>query len=408
MEQSERRRYRYTFTEQKGICVRIARYLFQHKFALLMVVAIFVLQAICDLALPAYTSDIVDVGIQQSGIPDAVPEELSPATHDALAAQLAGDDAALFDASYAFEGSRYVYRHLGKMARETLSDALVEPLIRISGGVPADEPDSASAWAQDAHTELYAMWQSNTPTTISLAGAKVAAIKARTYTGKAIKPAVTVTLSGKTLKKGTDYTVAYKNNTNAGTATVTIKGKGDYTGTVTASFKINPASLAKAKVAAIQARTYTGKAIKSAVTVTLSGKTLKKGADYTVAYKNNKAIGKASVTIKGKGNYTASVSKTFAINPKAVSLASLTAGKGQLTVKWKKGTGGAGYQLEYSLKKSFVSSTKVKIAKAATVSRVLKNLKAGKTYYVRIRGYKLVGGKAYVSPWSKALSKKVK
>ena len=140
MEQSERRRYRYTFTEQKGICVRIARYLFQHKFALLMVVAMFVLQAICDLALPAYTSDIVDVGIQQSGIPDAVPEELSPATHDALAAQLAGDDAALFDASYAFEGSRYVYRHLGKMARETLSDALVEPLIRISGGVPADEP----------------------------------------------------------------------------------------------------------------------------------------------------------------------------------------------------------------------------------------------------------------------------
>ena len=140
MEQSERRRYRYTFTEQKGICVRIARYLFQHKFALLMVVAMFALQAICDLALPAYTSDIVDVGIQQSGIPDAVPEELSPATHDALAAQLAGDDAALFDASYAFEGSRYVYRHLGKMARETLSDALVEPLIRISGGVPADEP----------------------------------------------------------------------------------------------------------------------------------------------------------------------------------------------------------------------------------------------------------------------------
>ena len=195
------------------------------------------------------------------------------------------------------------------------------------------KPENASAWAQNAHTELYAVWQSNTPTTISLAGAKVAAIKARTYTGKAIKPAVTVTLSGKTLKKG---------------------------------------------------------------------------ADYTVAYKNNKAIGKASVTIKGKGNYTASVSKTFAINPKAVSLASLTAGKGQLTVKWKKGTGGAGYQLEYSLKKSLASSTKVKIAKAATVSRVLKNLKAGKTYYVRIRGYKLVGGKAYVSPWSKALSKKVK
>lgn len=194
-------------------------------------------------------------------------------------------------------------------------------------------PDSASAWAQEAHTELYAVWQSNTPTTISLAKAKVPAIKARTYTGKAIKPAVTVTLSGKTLKKG---------------------------------------------------------------------------ADYTVAYKNNKAIGKASVTIKGKGNYTASVSKTFAINPKAVSLASLTAGKGKLTVKWKKGTGGAGYQLQYGLKKNFKSAITVKITKTATVSRVLKKLKSGKTYHVRIRSYKLVGGKAYVSAWSKALSKKLK
>lgn len=270
------------------------------------------------------------------------------------------------------------------------------------------KPDSASAWAQDAHTELYAVWQSNTPTTISLAKAKVAAIKARTYTGKAIKPAVTVTLSGKTLKNGTDYTVAYRDNTNVGTATVTITGKGDYTGTVTASFRINPASLAKAKVAAIQARTYTGKAIKPTVKVTLSGKTLKKGADYTVAYKNNKAIGKASVTVKGEGNYTGSVSKTFAINPKAVSLASLTAGKGKLTVKWKKGTGGAGYQLQYGLKKNFKSAITVKITKTATVSRVLKKLKSGKTYYVRIRSYKQVGGKAYVSAWSKALSKKVK
>jgi len=150
-------------------------------------------------------------------------------------------------------------------------------------------PDSASAWAQEAHTELYAVWQSNTPTTISLAKAKVPAIKARTYTGKAIKPAVTVTLSGKTLKKGTDYTVAYRDNTNVGKATVTITGKGDYTGTVTASFRIIPASLTKAKVAAIKAQTYSGKAIKPTVKVTLSGKALKKGTDYTVAYKNNRA-----------------------------------------------------------------------------------------------------------------------
>ena len=120
--------------------MRIFRYLLQHKLALLIVVAMFVLQAVCDLSLPAYTSDIVDVGIQQAGIEDAVPEELSPATYDALAAQLTGEDATLFTASYLREGDRYVYRHLGQTARETLSAALTEPLIRLAGGTPAQEP----------------------------------------------------------------------------------------------------------------------------------------------------------------------------------------------------------------------------------------------------------------------------
>ena len=169
----------------------------------------------------------------------------------------------------------------------------------------------------------------------------------------------------------------------------------------------NKISIKKAKIAAIADKTYTGKAIKPAPVVKYNGKKLVKGTDYTVTYANNKNIGKATVTIKGKGKYKDSVKVTFRINPKAVSLASLTAGKGKLTVKWKKGTGGAGYQLQYSLSSSFKPSKKVNITRTATVSRVLKNLKSGKTYYVRIRSYKLVGGKTYVSAWSKALRKKV-
>ena len=169
----------------------------------------------------------------------------------------------------------------------------------------------------------------------------------------------------------------------------------------------NKISIKKAKAAAIEDKTYTGKAIKPAPVVKYNGKKLVKGTDYTVTYADNKNIGKATVTIKGKGKYKDSVKVTFRINPKAVSLTSLTAGKGKLTVKWKKTVGGAGYQLQYSLSSSFKSSQKVNITKTATVSRVLKNLKSGKTYYVRIRSYKLVGGKTYVSAWSKALSKKV-
>ena len=60
----------------------------------------------------------------------------------------------------------------------------------------------------------------------------------QTYTGSAITPALTVTLGADTLVKDTDYTVAYANNTNAGTATVTITGIGGYSGTKGATFTI--------------------------------------------------------------------------------------------------------------------------------------------------------------------------
>ena len=64
------------------------------------------------------------------------------------------------------------------------------------------------------------------------------------YTGSPITPEVTVKLGQTTLVKDTDYTVAYTNNTNVGKATVTITGKGNYTGTKTAEFDITKAELA--------------------------------------------------------------------------------------------------------------------------------------------------------------------
>ena len=67
-------------------------------------------------------------------------------------------------------------------------------------------------------------------------------VKDQTYTGKALKPAVKVTYNKAKLKNGTDYTVTYKNNTNIGVATVTVTGKGNYTGTKKLTFNINPKS----------------------------------------------------------------------------------------------------------------------------------------------------------------------
>lgn len=59
-----------------------------------------------------------------------------------------------------------------------------------------------------------------------------------TYTGKAFTPAVTVTVDGKALTEGTDYTVSYADNIQPGVATVTVTGTGDYTGVATSTFSI--------------------------------------------------------------------------------------------------------------------------------------------------------------------------
>ena len=71
--------------------------------------------------------------------------------------------------------------------------------------------------------------------------ATVSGISTKAYTGKNITQNITVKYNGKTLKNGTDYTVSYSNNKNIGTATTKIAGKGSYTGTITKTFKINPA-----------------------------------------------------------------------------------------------------------------------------------------------------------------------
>jgi hypothetical protein len=150
-------------------------------------------------------------------------------------------------------------------------------------------------------------------TKASLNLAKIANIATKTYTGTAIKPSVTLTYKNKTLKQGSDYTLSYSNNINAGTATVTIKGKGNYTDTVKKTFKISKVSIKSVKVSSVGTQTYTGKAIKPTPKLTYKNKTLKKGSDYTLTYSNNKKVGTATLTITGKGNFTGTRKVTFKI-----------------------------------------------------------------------------------------------
>ena len=167
-------------------------------------------------------------------------------------------------------------------------------------------------------------------------------------------------------------------------------------------------SIKQCTIADIKDATYTGKAIQPSPTVKYGGKKLAKGTDYTITYANNKAIGTATVTITGIDKYGEAVKKTFTINPKAVALSAVSAGKNQLTVKWKKGKAITGYEVQYCLKKSFAGAKTIVIKKAGAVKTVLKGLTPSKTYFVRVRAYKAVGNKIFYSAWSKVKSAKPK
>ncbi len=405
----------------------------------------------------------------------------------------------------------------------------------------------------------------------SISDAVVTGISAKTYTGEFITQTPVITLGSTMLTADTDYTESYSNNINAGTAAVIFTGIGDYEGTLTKTFEINPAPISTATVSGLSAKTYSGKAIIQTPIVKAGSTTLTPDTDYTISWSDNTNAGTATVTINGKGNYTGTKTATFKINKADQSITakstassiavgktatvSITGNKGTksykssntaiaavtsagritakkvgtvtitaasaatgnynaaskkltikvtpaatssitaanqatgiklawkkvdgangyliyrgstlvkkitsgstvtftdtrantngakytfkivptagtgngvsksivtwrlarpaissvanstskgVTVKWGKNTKATGYQIQYSTSKTFASGNKTaSVTKAETVSKVIGSLVRGKTYYVRIRTCKTVGGSKYYSLWSTAKS----
>ena len=219
------------------------------------------------------------------------------------------------------------------------------------------------------------------------------------YDGKAKTPSVTVKVGGKTLKKDTDYTVSYSNNTKVGTAKVTITGKGNYTGSVSKTYSIKN-DFKKATVSGISTKAFTGKNITQTITVKYNGKTLKKGTDYTVSYSNNKSIGTATVKIAGKGSYTGTITKTFKINPAKQEIQKLTAKSKAFFVDWAQKGSATGYEIQYATNSKFTSAKKVTITNNKTDTKTITKLSGKKKYYVRVHSYTTVKGTKYYGAWS--------
>ncbi|TNU90287.1 hypothetical protein FIC87_09310 [Eggerthella lenta] len=139
------------------------------------------------------------------------------------------------------------------------------------------------------------------------------------YTGKPITPEVTVTLNGKRLQSGKDYSVDYARNVDAGTASVTLTGIGAYSGKKKLSFEILPIDRYKVKMDRDLYFPYTGKPIEPSISCTYNGMTLKQGKDYECTYSSNIDVGEGWMKVAFKGNYTGDMNLVFFIRPSSDS-----------------------------------------------------------------------------------------
>ena len=144
--------------------------------------------------------------------------------------------------------------------------------------------------------------------------------------------------------------------------------------------------------------TYTGKTIKPTVTVKVGKKKLS-SKSYTVSYKNNKSVGKATITVKGKGSYTGTATKSFYIRPKKVSSLKATPYSTKVKLSWGKVTGAKGYQVY-----QYIDGKWKKLDNTTKTSYIVSPLESATTYKFRVRAYAKTGSKYLYSSSFTSLS----
>ena len=279
----------------------------------------------------------------------------------------------------------------------------------------AEDPDKTTEDSSDSTTEQPTTEEPTTENPdqkVTLTAKNtVVTVPSVTYTGKAQKPAVKVTVSGKTLSTD-DYSVAYSNNKNAGTAKVVITGKGNYTGKVESTFVIRKASqtIQKQTVYAYSKYVKVKASAKGKVTYTSSNKkiaTVNKKTGFVTAKKPGKV--QIKVTAAATANYKKSTGTiTLIVVPATPTVKKAAAYKTKaIKVSYKKVSGASGYQITYATNKAFKNAKSTYVSSKKS-SAVIKNLKKGKKYYVKVRAYKKINGKKFYSVYSGKTSVKTK
>lgn len=226
------------------------------------------------------------------------------------------------------------------------------------------------------------------------------------YEGKAIKGNETVKDGKEVLDSGKDYKASYQNNKNLGKATITIKGIGNYKGTKKVSYTIVKRSVRSATCHYKKTRSYTGRWVKPNVTLKVGKVKLKKNRDYTLVYRNNLQIGKASVVIRGMGNFTGKKTVTFKIVPQTPKIQKLKKNKKSFVITYSSGKMVHGYRMEVSTASSFAAKKTQKYILNGNRFEAF-GLKKG-TYYIRVKAYYSKKGKRYESGYTSKRKIKIK
>lgn len=226
------------------------------------------------------------------------------------------------------------------------------------------------------------------------------------YEGKAIKGNETVKDGKEVLDSGKDYKASYQNNKNLGKATITIKGIGNYKGAKKVSYTIVKRSVRSVTCHYKKTRSYTGRWVKPNVTLKVGKVKLKKNRDYTLVYRNNLQIGKASVVIRGMGNFTGKKTITFKIVPQTPKIQKLKKNKKSFVITYSSGKMVHGYRMEVSTASSFAAKKTQKYILNGNRFEAC-GLKKG-TYYIRVKAYYSKKGKRYESGYTSKRKIKIK
>ncbi len=241
------------------------------------------------------------------------------------------------------------------------------------------------------------------------------------YDGKTHSPSVVIGDGSKVLALGTDYSIdSYTNNKDIGTAVITVRGIGNYSGTMKVKFSIISAPITGLKYGSVtkdsvkiswskkphvtgyeiytsNGRTCIARTTKTSVKL----KKLKSGSTYTYKVRTY-------TVIDNKTYYGEFKTVKFATKPARPVITVKSKKSRQVQITWKKVTGAKGYEVYAATSKKAKYKKVAIILKGATVKCSLKKLKSKKTYYYKVRAYRTVNGKKIYSSYSRVESVVVK